>query len=54
MTDEEKFKWVEYHKWKFTANWYTPLTKGSEENNRKLVLNANSNNQVRISILIDK
>ncbi|MCH2199044.1 MAG: outer membrane protein assembly factor BamA [Flavobacteriales bacterium] len=41
MTDEEKFKWVEYHKWKFTANWYTPLTKGSEENNRKLVLNAN-------------
>lgn len=41
MTEEERFRWVEYHKWKFTANWYTPLTRSSEDNPRKLVLNAN-------------
>ena len=26
-TDQEKFKWVEYHKWKFTSAWYTELMK---------------------------
>ncbi len=41
LTEQERFKWVEYHKWKFTANWYTPLTRSSEENPRRLVLNAN-------------
>ncbi len=41
LTDAERFRWVEYHKWKFTANWYTPLTRSSEENPRRLVLNAN-------------
>ncbi len=41
LPDEERFRWVEYHKWKFTANWYTPLTRSSEENPRRLVLNAN-------------
>ena len=40
-TEQERFKWVEYHKWKFTASWYTPLTRSSEENPRRLVLNAN-------------
>jgi outer membrane protein insertion porin family len=34
MTDQQKYRWVEYHKWKFTADWYTPLT-----NDKKLVLN---------------
>ncbi len=24
-TDQEKFKWLEYHKWKFRSNWYTTL-----------------------------
>ncbi len=24
-TDREKFKWLEYHKWKFRTNWYTTL-----------------------------
>jgi outer membrane protein insertion porin family len=24
-TQEEKFKWIEYHKWKFKADWYTSL-----------------------------
>jgi outer membrane protein insertion porin family len=41
LTEQERFKWVEFHKWKFTANWYTPLTRSSEENPRRLVLNAN-------------
>ncbi|MCB9245507.1 MAG: outer membrane protein assembly factor BamA [Flavobacteriales bacterium] len=25
MSAQEKFKWIEYHKWKFNANWYTEL-----------------------------
>ncbi len=26
-TDQEKFEFVEYHKWKFTAEWYTEMAK---------------------------
>jgi len=26
-TDQEKFKFVEYHKWKFTSTWYTEIVK---------------------------
>ena len=37
-TDQEKFRFVEYHKWKFAANWYTPLTTSGGENPRSLVL----------------
>ena len=22
---EQKFKWIEYHKWRFNAEWYTPI-----------------------------
>jgi outer membrane protein insertion porin family len=33
-TDQEKFKWLEYNKVKFTTSWFTALSK-----NRKLVLN---------------
>jgi len=25
LTDQEKYKWIEYHKWKFTTQWYTTL-----------------------------
>ncbi|MCF8297856.1 MAG: outer membrane protein assembly factor BamA [Saprospiraceae bacterium] len=25
MSDNDKFKWIEYHKWKFNAAWYIPL-----------------------------
>lgn len=35
---EEQYKWVEYHKWKFKAEWYTPLTRSGGENPRTLVL----------------
>ena len=26
-SDQEKFKWVEYHKWKITTAWYTEIAK---------------------------
>lgn len=26
MTNAQKFKWVEYHKWRFNADWYTTIT----------------------------
>lgn len=32
MTDQERFKWVEYYKWKFTSSWFSAF-------NDKLVLN---------------
>jgi outer membrane protein insertion porin family len=34
ISDQEKFQWIEYHKWKFTADWFTPLN-----DSKKLVLN---------------
>ncbi len=34
LSDAEKYKWVEYHKWKFTSSWFTTLS-----GNGKLVLN---------------
>ncbi len=36
---EDRFKWVEYHKWKFTVDWYTPLTPSTSEKKAKLILN---------------
>jgi outer membrane protein insertion porin family len=38
MTDQDRFRWVEYHKWKVKAEWYTPLTQSAGENPRTLVL----------------
>ena len=35
LPDEEKYKWIEFHKWTFKADYYFPLSK-----NDKLVLNA--------------
>ena len=32
LSEQERFRYVEYHKWKFVANWYTPLTTGGGEN----------------------
>lgn len=26
MSDEDKYKWVEYHKWQFKGQWFCPLT----------------------------
>lgn len=38
LSDQERFRFVEYHKWKFVANWYTPLTTGGGENPKSIVL----------------
>uniref|UniRef100_UPI0035635FDE outer membrane protein assembly factor BamA n=1 Tax=Mangrovibacterium sp. TaxID=1961364 RepID=UPI0035635FDE len=27
LTSEERYKWIEYHKWKFKGAWYTPISK---------------------------
>ena len=35
MTDDERYKWIEYHKWEFKGQWFTPISK-----NNKLVLMA--------------
>lgn len=26
LNDNQKYKWVEYHKWRFTAEWFLPLS----------------------------
>lgn len=33
ITNEERYRWIEYHKWMFKGDWYSPLSK-----NRNLVL----------------
>ena len=35
MSDRERYKWIEYHRWQFKARWFTPLTR-----NNNLVLMA--------------
>ena len=35
LTDQQRYKWIEYHKWQLMAQWFYPLT-----NNNKLVLMA--------------
>lgn len=35
---QARYKWIEYHKWKFDAQWFTPLSK-----NNKLVLMTRAN-----------
>lgn len=35
MSDNERYEWIEYHKWKFNAKWFFPLTQDN-----KLVLMA--------------
>lgn len=27
LSDQDKYRFIEYHKWKFTSEWFTPLTK---------------------------
>lgn len=33
LTNQERYKWIEYHKWMFKGDWYSPISK-----NRNLVL----------------
>ncbi|MFT4203584.1 MAG: POTRA domain-containing protein [Chitinophagaceae bacterium] len=37
-TDERKYKWIEYHKWRFTGEWYLPLTPPVGDDKKQLVL----------------
>ncbi len=34
VSDQEKYKFVEYHKWKFTSSWFTEITKNLVLNTR--------------------
>lgn len=35
LSNQERYKFIEFHKWKFNSSWFTPLSGGT----RKLVLN---------------
>ena len=35
LSDQEKFRYLQYNKFKFTTSWFTPISK-----NKKLVVNA--------------
>ncbi len=38
--DNEKYKWVEYHKWRFNAEWYKRLAGSTGQGKKQLVLKA--------------
>ena len=40
LPGDKKFKWLEYHKWRFNAEWYTALAGGEQATSKKLVLKA--------------
>ncbi|GGH81327.1 membrane protein [Filimonas zeae] len=41
VRESNPYKWVEYHKWRFTGEWYVPLTAPhGAERNKQLVLKA--------------
>jgi outer membrane protein insertion porin family len=40
MDPTEKYKWIEYHKWKFTGSWFTTLFGSKDGGSRALVLNS--------------
>ena len=43
LTAQERYKWIEYHKWKFDAAYYFPLTKPSPKSKNVLVLATSAN-----------
>lgn len=38
MTAQERYKWIEYHKYKFTGQWFTTLAGSRDGSSRALVL----------------
>jgi len=36
VSSQERYKWIEFHKWKFSGDWYTPLSQ-----DKKLILRTN-------------
>ena len=57
VKQDNPYKWIEYYKTRFNAEWYIPLTKAVGEDNKQLVLKAAAkfgflgryNNQLNIS-----
>lgn len=37
-SDNRKYRWIEYHKWRFTGEWYVPLTAPVGEDKKQLIL----------------
>ncbi len=29
ISDQDRYRWIEYHKWKFNGTWYTPVSKNT-------------------------
>ncbi|MFP4663038.1 MAG: outer membrane protein assembly factor BamA [Bacteroidales bacterium] len=40
MSPQEKYNWIEYHKWKFKGDWFTTLLGSKEGGSRALVLHS--------------
>ena len=40
ITSSNPYEWIEYHKWRFTGEWYIPLTKPTGQDRKRLVLKA--------------
>ncbi|MEP6514387.1 MAG: outer membrane protein assembly factor, partial [Parafilimonas sp.] len=39
LTSDNPYQWIEYHKWRFTSEWYVPLGRGKgEDKNKQFVL----------------
>lgn len=38
LTPKERYRWIEYHKWKFSGKWFTTLSGSREGGSRALVL----------------
>jgi outer membrane protein insertion porin family len=39
---QDRYRWIEYHKWRFNADWYTLLAGSEAQGKRKLVLRASA------------
>lgn len=37
-TDSRKYRWIEYHKWRFTGEWYIPIGAAHGEDHKQFVL----------------
>ena len=40
MTDAERYRWSEFHKWKFTTTWYNRVTRSKTGHDLVLMLRA--------------
>jgi outer membrane protein insertion porin family len=40
VNQDNPYKWIEYHKWRFNGEWYVPLTKPVGDDRKQLILKA--------------